>query len=65
MGDFAQPPKTIMGLVPEVCPGGEGGRAEVSKPKGAGNEAVPRGEEYFAPGARQFAVSRPDAHLSI
>lgn len=65
MGYFAQPSETIAGLVLEVCPGGEGCRLESFKPEGARDEAVSEGEEHFAPGPQYFAVSGPDAHLSV
>ena len=52
MGYFAQPPETAAGVVPEVCPRGEGRGAEALKSEGAWDEAVPESKRYFAPGPR-------------
>ena len=41
MGYFAQPPKTVAGFVPKVCPRGEGRGAEALKSEGAWDEALP------------------------
>ena len=65
MGYFAQPPETVGGFVPEVCPCGGGSRAEALKPECAWDEAVPVSKKYFAPGPRYFAVSGPNGHLSV
>ena len=62
---FAQPPETVVGFVPEVCPRGEDRGAEALKLEGAWDEAVHGSEKHFAPGPRWFVVSSPDAHLSV
>ena len=44
MGYLAQPPETVAGFVPEVCPCGEGSRAETLEPECARDGAVPGSE---------------------
>ena len=65
MGHLAQPPETVAGFVPGMCPCGKGSRAEAPEPERARDQAVPGSEKYFAPGPRYFAVSGPDAHLPV
>ena len=48
VGNLAQPPEAVARLVPDVCPGGEGGSAEVAEPEVAGDQGVAGGEENFA-----------------
>ena len=49
MGYLGQPPETVAGFIPEMCPRREGSGAEVLKSEGAWDEAVPGSEKYFAP----------------
>ena len=51
MGYLAQPPATVAGFVLEVCPCGEGSRAEAWKPECARGQAVLGSDKYFAPGS--------------
>ena len=50
MGYLAQPPETVEGFAPEVCPCGEGSKAEALTSESTRNKAVPGSEKYFAPG---------------
>ena len=61
MSDRAQPPEAVTCLVPNVCPGGEGGVAEIAKPKVAGYQGVAGGEEALALGSRELAVCGDNA----
>ena len=65
MSNLAEPPEADARLIPDVCSGEEGGGAEVSETKAAGDQGVAGGEEDLALGSCQFAVSGADAHLAV
>ena len=52
MGYCVQPPETVVGFVPEVCPRGEGRGTEALNPESAWGEALPGSEKHFALGPR-------------
>ena len=52
MGDFAQQPEAISGLVPKLCRGQKSRRAEAATLEAARDEAVPGCDEEFAPRPR-------------
>ena len=45
VGDLAYSPEAVTCLVPDVCPGEEGGVAQISNPKVAGDQSVAGGEK--------------------
>ena len=48
-----------------MCSGGEGGGAEITKPKVAGEQGVAGGEEELALRSGKLAVCGADAHLAV
>ena len=48
-----------------MFPGGEGGVAEIAKPKVAGDQGIAGGEEELALRSGELAVCGADAHLAV
>ena len=65
MSDLAEPQEAVTCLVPDVCPVGEGGGAEIAKPKVAGDQGVAGGKEELALRSGELAVCGADAHLAV
>ena len=63
--DFAEPPKTIVGLVPKVSLDGESGVAEAARPSLPSDTAVVRGQETGGIVASELALRGPDAHAAV